>query len=366
MKFDFVIGNPPYQEPGETNNKAGALYHYFYDGAATVTDKYMLISPARFLFNGGLTPKAWNKKMLSDEHLKVVSYFANSSDVFPSTNINGGVTIIYRDATALYEAIGSFIPDNTLRALSQRFTKDESRNLSSIIYGGRSDLKFNESFFADFPDARERILATIQAKHPTITALGPNEEYEIKSSSFERTSFAFLDYEPEDGMNYYKILGVEKGKRVYKWIKKRYLSPRFPKHNNMDKFKVLISNADGAAGQIGKPVPARIIGKPIVAGPSTSSVPTFMSIGCFDTIDEARCVEKYVQTKLVRVLLGILKITQHITPSTWAYVPLQDFTPASDIDWSRSIPEIDQQLYRKYGLDETEIAFIESHVKEME
>ena len=63
--------------------------------------------------------------------------------------------------------------------------------------------------------------------------------------------------------------------------------------------------------------------------------------------------------------MGILKITQDIVPSKWKYVPLQDFTSHSDIDWSKSIPEIDQQLYRKYGLDEKEISFIESHVKEM-
>ena len=64
-------------------------------------------------------------------------------------------------------------------------------------------------------------------------------------------------------------------------------------------------------------------------------------------------------------MLGVLKITQHNSPEKWTFVPLQDFTSSSDIDWSVSIPEIDQQLYAKYGLDENEIAFIESHVKEM-
>ena len=80
---------------------------------------------------------------------------------------------------------------------------------------------------------------------------------------------------------------------------------------------------------------------------------------------EAQNLEKYIQTRFVRTLVGIVKITQHITPSTWAHVPLQDFTPASDIDWSKPILEIDQQLYAKYGLDEKEIEFIETHVKEM-
>ena len=74
---------------------------------------------------------------------------------------------------------------------------------------------------------------------------------------------------------------------------------------------------------------------------------------------------KYIKSKFCRVMLGILKITQHNPGPKWKYVPLQDFTQESDIDWSKSIPEIDQQLYKKYGLDEKEIQFIESHVKEM-
>ena len=75
---------------------------------------------------------------------------------------------------------------------------------------------------------------------------------------------------------------------------------------------------------------------------------------------------KYVKSKFARTLLGILKITQHVTPEKWKYVPQQDFTSTSDIDWSKSIAEIDRQLYKKYGLTPDEIKFIETHVKEME
>lgn len=95
------------------------------------------------------------------------------------------------------------------------------------------------------------------------------------------------------------------------------------------------------------------------------STESFLSIGNFDTLTESENLTKYIKTKFARATLGILKVTQDITPSKWKYVPLQDFTPASDIDWSKSIHEIDLQLYRKYGLDEKEIEFIESHVKEM-
>ena len=93
---------------------------------------------------------------------------------------------------------------------------------------------------------------------------------------------------------------------------------------------------------------------------------TFISIGAFDEELEAQNCLKYVKSKFARTMLGILKVTQHNPREKWIYVPLQDFTPQSDIDWTKSIPEIDQQLYAKYGLDEKEIAFIEENVKAME
>ena len=90
-----------------------------------------------------------------------------------------------------------------------------------------------------------------------------------------------------------------------------------------------------------------------------------MSIGKFETIDEAQAVKKYIKTKFARTLLSVLKVTQNGNKPVWKMIPLQDFTPNSDIDWLKSIHEIDIQLYRKYGLDDKEIDFIESHVKEM-
>ena len=100
--------------------------------------------------------------------------------------------------------------------------------------------------------------------------------------------------------------------------------------------------------------------------PNDTTTPTFISIGKFDTLMEAQNVDKYIKTKFARSLLGVLKITQHIIPSKWKYVPIQDFTSSSDIDWSQSIADIDKQLYKKYNLTPEEIDFIETHVKEME
>ncbi|MBQ9815008.1 MAG: Eco57I restriction-modification methylase domain-containing protein, partial [Lachnospiraceae bacterium] len=108
MKFDFVIGNPPYQEEqistdaeGSLKNYAPPIYHVFMDASYSVADRVELITPARFLFNAGSTPKHWNEKMLNDEHFKVLYYEEDGHKVFPtlSTPLRGGVAITYRNAT---------------------------------------------------------------------------------------------------------------------------------------------------------------------------------------------------------------------------------------------------------------------------
>ena len=88
--------------------------------------------------------------------------------------------------------------------------------------------------------------------------------------------------------------------------------------------------------------------------------------GAFDNKLEAINLQKYMMTKFLRFMVGILKVSQNLYQNVYQFVPLQDFTSESDIDWSKSVAEIDQQLYAKYGLDESEIAFIESKIKPME
>lgn len=125
------------------------------------------------------------------------------------------------------------------------------------------------------------------------------------------------------------------------------------------RYKVFIPKANGS-GAIGEVLSTPLVGEPLVG-----ATETFLSIGSFKTKVEAENCLKYVKTKFARVMLGILKITQDNTRDKWKYVPLQDFTSSSDIDWTASIPDIDKQLYKKYNLDEKEINFIETHVKEM-
>jgi hypothetical protein len=359
MKFDAVVGNPPYQESTDGYNRQEPIYQYFYDSAAKVAKKYCLISPARFLFNAGLTPKPWNLKMLNDPHLKVQYYNPDSEKVFQNTDIKGGIVVLHRDDEQLFGAIKRFIPEDSLRSIASRFDPDSQDNLSSIMFGGRSDLKFNDVFLKDYPNSKIDRLRNIQIKHPEVSELGPNEEYELKSSTFESLSYVFAENEPDNSADYYKLVGLISGKRLWRWVEKKYMTPRYPDNNNLKNWKVFIPKANGS-GTFGETLSSPIIGKP-----SESATPTFISIGAFNSEIEAINTAKYVKTKFLRCLLSIFKITQDNPPSKWSYIPVQDFTKASDIDWSKSVPEIDQQLYKKYNLSQEEIDFIESRVKPM-
>jgi hypothetical protein len=360
MKFTAVVGNPPYQITSNGYNRQEPIYQYFYDSAEKIGEKYCLISPARFLFNAGLTPKPWNLKMLNDTRLKVVYYNPNSEEVFPNTDIKGGVAIIYFDAKKNFGAIKKFIPEENLRNIISSLNYNSETSLPSIMFGGRSDLKFNKDFLIDYPNSKKDRLLQIQIKHPEVRVLGPNEEHELKSSTFETLAYVFKNQQPNNFSDYYRILGLYKGVRTWRWIDKKYMLPRYPRKNNIEKWKIFIPKANGS-GSFGE-----ILSTPVIGRPLDSATPTFISIGAFATELEAINVSKYIKTKFLRCLLGVLKITQDNPPSKWSYVPLQDFTVKSDINWSKSIPEIDKQLYKKYDLSIKDINFIETRVKPME
>ena len=345
MKFDFIIGNPPYQDEaiGENTTFAPPIYHKFLDAAYGVADKVELIHPARFLFNAGSTPKDWNRKMLNDRHLKVIDYKPKSADIFSNTDIKGGVAITYRDTKRIFGPIGTFTPFSELNSILHKVKSYPGFESICMIAVSSYSYHFTEALHKCYPNAAN--------------SLSKGHAYDLKSSVFDRLPEIFTDEKPDNGAEYVKILGRLGTDRVYKWIRASYIDDKVV---NFYKYKVLVPAANGS-GALGEVLSTPVIGQPVIG-----HTETFMSIGCFETEGEAAACLKYIKSKFARVLLGILKITQHITPDKWQYVPLQDFTPASDIDWTASIPDIDKQLYAKYGLDEKEIEFIETHVKEMQ
>ncbi|MDR3148801.1 MAG: Eco57I restriction-modification methylase domain-containing protein [Oscillospiraceae bacterium] len=342
MKFDAVVGNPPYQEETESDStRTMPIYQFFIDLAYKVSDRACLISPARFLFNAGYTSKTWNQKMLEDKHLKVEYYEMDSSKVFPNTDIKGGIAITYRNSKTVVGAIGTFTSFPELNSIVKKVAVKEEDSFSDIIYG-QLIYQYARKLTEDYPEM------------PGVTM--QNGRYLFRTSAFEKFSAIFSDEKPNDGFDYIQILGLQNSRRVYKWVRRDYIDV----HESFEKYKVFIPAANGS-GALGE-----VLSTPLVGTPLVGTTQTFLTIGAFDDLTEAENCLKYVSSKFARALLGVLKITQHNTSEKWKYVPLQDFTPQSDIDWSQSIPDIDHQLYAKYGLDEKEIGFIEEKVKAME
>lgn len=334
MRFDFVIGNPPYQDESIGDNESTTpLYHYFYEASFSISDRVELITPARFLFDAGYTPKEWNQKMLNDPHLKVLMYQQKSSEIFANTSISGGVAIIYRDSSKNYGSIGIFTPFQSLNTIIHKVWSIATNSLSEIV-SNRGMYRYSDLAYEEFADL-----------------VNQTADRRIAPSCFERMPSLFTEMKPNYGKKYIRIYGSVKTERIYRWFRRDYLSPV----ENLDKYKVFISKADGAAGQIGAPVPARICGRPVVIEPGVASTETFIAIGSTDLEAEASAIAKYIKTRFARTMLGVLKVTQNNAKPTWEKVPLQDFTSNSDIDWTQSISEIDRQLYAKYGLTQEEM-----------
>ena len=154
MKFDFAIGNPPYQEETENNGRQSPVYNKFMDEAYKIASCVELITPARFLFNAGQTPKSWNEKMLNDKHFKVLQYEPNASKVFSNTEIKGGVAITIRDEMKSPGAIKVFTSHPELNHIVKRIVLCDvnSEYLDSII-SSRGCYRTTELFFEDFPYA---------------------------------------------------------------------------------------------------------------------------------------------------------------------------------------------------------------------
>lgn len=206
--------------------------------------------------------------------------------------------------------------------------------------------KFNlTEVYGDFPELRSKMGSGGKEKRLTTSIFSFSELF--SDSPFEGSV---------------KILGlIGKNERCYKYIAEKYLDENF---GNLLGYKVILPKSNGS-GAIGKGLSTPLIGKPLIGEPLVGYTQSFIGFCNFRTKNEAEALLKYIKTKFARTLLGVLKITQDNNPGTWKYVPLQDFTAASDIDWTKSVAEIDRQLYKKYDLSEEEIRFIETRVKEM-
>ena len=234
------------------------------------------------------------------------------------------------------------LKDERLRPIMNKVLRADDFSSFASIVGNRGSYHLTKLFYDENPWARPM--------------LQRGTKDQITTSAFSELRLVFFELKPDDEESYVKVLGRSAYSRKTMWIRESYI--KIPA-SGFDAYKVAIPKASGS-GDFGEGA-----GDTVVLGRREAHTDTFISIGCFESVNEAEACQQYIRTKFTRAMLGILKVTQDITSSVWKYVPLQDFTDQSDIDWSQSVSDIDRQLYRKYGLDNTEIEFIESHVKEM-
>lgn len=338
MGFDVALGNPPYQEETEGTSDI-PIYCDIMDNVYKVSPICCFITPGRFLFNAGKTTNEWNKKMLDDDYLKVIWYNEKAKAVFPEVGFKGGVSVTLRNLNKKCGKIGFYSIYPELNSIYHKTAKySEKANLAEIIY---LQNKFNlRKLYQDYP------------QYTNIIGSG-GKERRLTTNIFEKLS---VFKEKSTNTNDVNILGLINNIRINRYINKEYLDV----HKNIDKYKVILPKTNGT-GELGE-----VLSSPYVSTPGNGYTQSFIGIGAFDSIFEAESTLKYIKSKFARTLLSLLKVTQDNNQEVWRFIPLQDFTSQSDIDWTKSIADIDKQLYSKYGLTEDEIAFIESMIKPME
>lgn len=329
MKFNAIVGNPPYQVmDGGNNASAKPVYDKFVEIAKKTKPEYIsMIIPAKW-YNAGKGLDEFRDNMLSDTRMKKLVDYTDSNDCFDGVDIAGGVCYFLWDE--IHEGLCSVVNINNGksnkqdRKLSQHKTFIRDSNALSII----DKVSKIESQFLN---------SKVSSRKPfgLATNVKPSGSGDIT-----------LRFSGGKGLFFRKDITVNSN-----WI---------------DTWKVITSYLTyDHAGRAGKDGKKRIISTLEILAPKEICTETYIVIDALETERQALCLYNYIKTKFVRFLISQLTSTQHITKGNYALVPLQDFTSASDIDWSQSVAAIDRQLYAKYGLSDEEVAFIEGMIKEM-
>lgn len=343
MKFNAVVGNPPYQisDGGGTGDSAMPVYNYFIDAGKNLDTQYIsMITPSRWM-KGGKGLSSFRSQMISDERLSLIIDFANANDCFYGIHIDGGVSYFLWDKSHTGE-------------LDYRYN-----DLDGTVFETHRLLKndVSDTVIRDF--RQQSIVGKASNCKKFSEIVSSRNPYGIGADIFNKEDkyAGVLFSDPTDDMCLiYGVKGIKGGaKRVTGYVNKDIIKTEA---RGLDKYKILF----GKAYMTTSTTPPALI----YAEPNTACSETFLQIGPFDAKTEQQNCGKYIHTKFFRALLFFNRSSMNISNTTFALIPLQDFTDKSDIDWSKSVAEIDQQLYKKYNLDDSEIAFIESMIKPME
>lgn len=337
MKFDAVVGNPPYQEAKGTN--IVPIFNDFVELAKKINPNYIsMIMPSRWMKGGNRGLDAFLKTMLEDTHIEHLQDFIDSKELFPAVDIKGGVCYFLWNKKHNGECIYTLHDISKTKQTISRFLKtpncDAFIRYPICVSIFEKTQHFGEESFSKLVSYRE--------------------PYGLKSDFFKKPKkygvSKLSDVPIKNGITIYGLSGL---KRIKKYVSKDYTIKRL--QDSVKKFKIFIPNAYGC-GALGEVIPTPILGTPILGTPNSVCTETFYSVGPFESEQESINALSYVKTKMFRLLVGLKKLTQHTTSSTYIFVPMQDF----------SKPWTDAELYAKYGLTQEEINFIESMIKPME
>jgi len=332
MKFNAVVGNPPYQVTADGGNRSIPIYNRFVDISKRLDSNFVsLIMPSRWM-SGGLGLSDFRQTMLEDKRIISLVDYPDSNQVFPGVEVKGGICYFlwkndYKGKCNVTTIRGENIYGPVQRQLD------------------KYDVLVRDSLSVKILDH------ILNRDEDSITSmLSVDKEFGWTSN--------FNNFSLVEKASYIPLHYIEKTKRKIGWIKREEINKSI---NLINTYKVLIPKA-GSDG--GKKIPDIVLGRPLVAENPSVCTQSYLFFYTSTKI-EAINLEKYLKSKFFRFLVSLRKITQDATRSTYTWVPLQNFTSNSAIDWSKSIQDIDMQLFNKYKLSEEEIAFIESMIKPM-
>ncbi len=332
MKFNAIVGNPPYQVTAESGNRSLPVYNHFIQISKKLNPNYLsLIVPSRWM-SGGLGLSDFRQSMLEDKRLMRMSDYPDSNQIFPGVEVKGGICyFLWNNSHDGKCEVTTIRGENIYGPVKRQLDK-----FDILVRDGMSVVILDKIL-----DKEEESIISI---------LSVDKEFGWTSN--------FNSFEKTETSGFIPLHYIRKGQRLVGWINRKNIRKSV---NLIDTYKVLIPKA-GSDG--GKRIPDIVLGKPLMADNPSVCTQSYLFF-YVNSKNESMSVEKYLKSRFLRFFVSLRKITQDATRSTYNWVPLQDFTSDSDIDWNKSIAQIDQQLYKKYGLTEDEITFIEEMIKPM-
>lgn len=320
MKFDAVVGNPPYQVM-DGGNKASAspIYQFFVEQSKNLNPKYVsMVIPARW-YSGGKGLDQFRADMLNDRRMAKLIDYTNSLDCFPNVDIAGGVCYFLWDSVHNGECNFKNISNGTESAIDKYLNEFDT--------------------LIRYPIADKIIRKVLAKKEGTLASIVSSRKPFGLATNVRPMDSGDLTLRYNGGTGKFERSSVKVGIEI------------------IDSWKVMISYLSAEhAGQPDKNGQFKILSTTEILPPKTICTETYLIAGSFTSETEAQNYYNYLKTKFVRFLIGQIAVSQHITKSSFSFVPMQNF----------SKPWTDAELYKKYGLAEEEIAFIESMIKPME